>query len=127
MVAESVPIKRETYLSILMDSTTNGPVCKILTILYIYILKLVVACPSGGVDIEEIAKKSPELILKVSRNFHTFRGRREGTIPSRKSIKYSVNVLKEPIPIDAGISAKQCFKIAAFLEFEGKLAEKVIY
>lgn len=63
-----------------MDSTTNGP--------------LVVACPSGGVDIEEIAKKSPELILK------------------------------EPIQIDAGISAKQCFKIAAFLEFEGKLAEK---
>jgi succinyl-CoA synthetase beta subunit len=51
MVANSVPILRETYISILMDPTSGGPI--------------IVACPIGGMDIEEIAKKQPEMILKV--------------------------------------------------------------
>ncbi|KHJ87471.1 succinate-CoA ligase, beta subunit [Oesophagostomum dentatum] len=38
MVAEGVPIKRETYVAVLMDRESNGP--------------LIVASPAGGVDIE---------------------------------------------------------------------------
>lgn len=48
MVAESVDIKRETYLSILMDRHHNGPVF--------------VACAQGGVDIETVAEKTPDAI-----------------------------------------------------------------
>ena len=52
MVAEALDIERETYLAILMDRSFNGPV--------------IVGSPEGGVDIEEVAEKSPELIFKVS-------------------------------------------------------------
>lgn len=48
MVAESVDIQRETYFSILMDRSHNGPV--------------IVASPEGGVDIENVAEKNPEAI-----------------------------------------------------------------
>ena len=58
MVAKSIAIKRETYLSILMDPTSSsGPV--------------IVACPIGGMDIEEVAKEKPDLILKVCIPFMT--------------------------------------------------------
>ncbi|KAJ1109931.1 hypothetical protein NDU88_007288 [Pleurodeles waltl] len=50
MVAEALDISRETYLAILMDRACNGPV--------------LVGSPQGGVDIEEVADKSPELIFK---------------------------------------------------------------
>ncbi|KAK0405177.1 hypothetical protein QR680_017841 [Steinernema hermaphroditum] len=80
MVAESVPIARETYLAILMDREYNGPV--------------VVASPAGGVDIEEVAEKTPELIFK------------------------------EPIDIHKGISDEQCMRLATDLKFEGDLQKK---
>lgn len=51
MVAEGVSIKRETYLAVLMDRESNGPV--------------IVASPAGGIDIEQVAEKHPELIFKV--------------------------------------------------------------
>lgn len=51
MVAEALDISRETYLAILMDRSHNGPV--------------IVGSPQGGVDIEEVAASSPELIFKV--------------------------------------------------------------
>lgn len=51
MVAESIAIKRETYLAVLMDRISSSPV--------------IVASPEGGVDIEEVAEKHPELIHKV--------------------------------------------------------------
>ncbi|MEE6502541.1 hypothetical protein FKM82_004549 [Ascaphus truei] len=50
MVAEALDISRETYLAILMDRACNGPV--------------LVGSPQGGVDIEEVAEKTPELIFK---------------------------------------------------------------
>lgn len=75
MIAEALDIKRETYLAILMDRAFNGPV--------------VVASPAGGVDIEEVAEKNPELIFK------------------------------EPIDINKGISRDQAVKIAKNLQFEG--------
>lgn len=51
MVAEALNISRETYFAILLDRACNGPV--------------MVGSPQGGVDIEEVAVTSPELIFKV--------------------------------------------------------------
>lgn len=51
MVAKSVNIIRETYVCIVMDRDSNGPV--------------LIASPAGGMDIETIAENTPELILKV--------------------------------------------------------------
>jgi len=51
MVAEALDITRETYFAILMDRACNGPV--------------MVGSPQGGMDIEEVAASSPELIFKV--------------------------------------------------------------
>uniref|UniRef100_A0A9J7XKD7 Succinate--CoA ligase [GDP-forming] subunit beta, mitochondrial n=1 Tax=Cyprinus carpio carpio TaxID=630221 RepID=A0A9J7XKD7_CYPCA len=50
MVAEALDISRETYFAILMDRSCNGPV--------------MVGSPQGGVDIEEVAATTPELIFK---------------------------------------------------------------
>ncbi|KAK7793614.1 hypothetical protein R5R35_004850 [Gryllus longicercus] len=51
MVAESVTIKRETYLCIVMDRLHNGPV--------------LIASPCGGMDIESVAEKTPHLVKTV--------------------------------------------------------------
>ncbi|XP_076330997.1 succinate--CoA ligase [GDP-forming] subunit beta, mitochondrial-like [Tachypleus tridentatus] len=50
MIAEALDIERETYLAVLMDRETSGPV--------------IVASPAGGMDIEEVAHSNPELIFK---------------------------------------------------------------
>ena len=52
MVAEALDIARETYFAILMDPVSQSPV--------------LVGSPDGGVDIEEIAEKTPHRIFKVS-------------------------------------------------------------
>ena len=52
MVCEALDIVRETYIAILMDRSAKGPV--------------IVASPEGGMDIEEVAEKTPEKILTVS-------------------------------------------------------------
>merc|ERR1712141_517091 len=49
-VAQALDIARETYLAILMDRDSNGPV--------------IVASPEGGMDIEEVAEKFPDRIFK---------------------------------------------------------------
>ncbi|XP_060827540.1 succinate--CoA ligase [GDP-forming] subunit beta, mitochondrial [Bombus pascuorum] len=51
MIAESVNIARETYICILMDRQHNGPV--------------LIASPAGGMDIETVAEKNPELIKTI--------------------------------------------------------------
>ena len=50
MVAESVNISRELYLAILMDRASGAPV--------------IIASTEGGMDIEEVAERSPEKILR---------------------------------------------------------------
>ena len=50
LVEEAVEAKRELYLSVLIDTSENLP--------------LMIASEAGGVDIEEVASKSPEKILK---------------------------------------------------------------
>lgn len=54
MIAESIEIKREMYVSIVMDRESLGPV---------YIVS-----PKGGVDIEKVAKESPEAVFKEAVN-----------------------------------------------------------
>jgi succinyl-CoA synthetase beta subunit len=54
MVAEAIDITRETYFCIVLDREYNGPV--------------IVASPDGGVDIEEVAEKTPERIREGERD-----------------------------------------------------------
>ncbi|KAG7173065.1 succinate--CoA ligase [GDP-forming] subunit beta, mitochondrial-like [Homarus americanus] len=80
MVAESVDILRETYFCILMDREHNGPV--------------LIASPDGGMDIEEVAEKTPERLMT------------------------------QPIDIHEGITDEMALKVADFLKFNGPLREK---
>lgn len=50
MVAEAIDIKKELYLAILLDRSSNGPV--------------IVASPEGGMDIEQVAERTPEAVHK---------------------------------------------------------------
>jgi succinyl-CoA synthetase beta subunit len=51
LVEEAINIKRELYLSIVIDGVVGMPV--------------IMASESGGMDIEEVARKTPEKILKA--------------------------------------------------------------
>jgi len=75
MVAHALDIERETYLAVLMDRAFNGPV--------------LVGSPDGGMDIEEVAEKTPERIFTM------------------------------PIDINDGISRDQAIEMAKNLNFEG--------
>eukprot|EP01087_Luapelamoeba_hula_P019402 TRINITY_DN641_c0_g1_i2.p1 TRINITY_DN641_c0_g1~~TRINITY_DN641_c0_g1_i2.p1 ORF type:complete len:472 (-),score=116.92 TRINITY_DN641_c0_g1_i2:12-1427(-) len=50
MIAQSIDLKRELYFAILMDRQAKGPV--------------MIASPKGGVDIEQVAEETPDLIFK---------------------------------------------------------------
>ena len=75
MVAKALNIVKETYLAIVLDRAYGGPV--------------IVASPDGGVDIEEVAEKTPERVFKI------------------------------PVDIFAGISDDAAIDLAQKLEFEG--------
>jgi len=66
LVEEAAPIERELYLSIVIDSSAGVPV--------------IMASEAGGMDIEEVAAKTPEKILKAYvdpvTGFQAFLGRR---------------------------------------------------
>lgn len=80
MVAESVNIIKETYVCILMDRLYNGPV--------------IIASPAGGVDIESVAEKTPNLIKKL------------------------------PVDIYEGVTDSMANELAEFLEFKGNVKTK---
>ncbi len=50
LVAQSVEIEREVYFAILVDRATGGP--------------MIVASTEGGVEIEAVAEKAPEKIIR---------------------------------------------------------------
>ncbi|MCS6816118.1 MAG: ADP-forming succinate--CoA ligase subunit beta [Blastocatellia bacterium] len=50
LIEEALPIRRELYLGVILDRAARCPVF--------------MASPAGGMDIEEIAQRSPELIFK---------------------------------------------------------------
>jgi len=78
LVNEGIDIKRECYFAILLDRAHGGPV--------------VVASTQGGMDIEEVAEKTPEAIITM------------------------------PIDINVGMTDAQAEELAAKLEFTGALA-----
>lgn len=80
MVARSVNIIRETYFCIVMDRESNGPV--------------IIASPAGGMDIETVAEKTPDKILKM------------------------------PIDIVQGLNKDKSLAIARFLQFKENLVEQ---
>nr|XP_012135317.1 PREDICTED: succinyl-CoA ligase [GDP-forming] subunit beta, mitochondrial-like [Megachile rotundata] len=98
MIAESVNIERETYICILMDRQHNGPV--------------LIASPAGGMDIETVAEKNPELIKtipldiyygiddSIAKEVSTFLGIVEPTV-QEKAIYELKNLWKLFIDIDA--------------------------
>jgi succinyl-CoA synthetase beta subunit len=51
LIVESINFNAEKYFAILMDRAFQGPV--------------MVASPAGGMDIEEVAAKTPDQIYKV--------------------------------------------------------------
>ena len=51
LIVEKLEVKKEFYLSIILDRLTKGP--------------MVIFSAQGGVDIEEVAKQSPEKVLKI--------------------------------------------------------------
>jgi len=75
LVEEGCEIARELYLGILVDRSVAGPV--------------LIASPAGGMNIEEVAAKTPELIFK------------------------------EPFAADAGLQPYQVRKLAAKLDLKG--------
>jgi len=79
MLAEALDISRETYLAILMDRAYDGPV--------------IIASPEGGVDIEEVAERTPEKVFKI------------------------------PVDIYEGITDEIAHKVAEYLEFKGNLVQ----
>lgn len=52
LIAKAVDIKNELYAGMVVDRSSNKP--------------LMMISPSGGVDIEEVARKTPEKILKIT-------------------------------------------------------------
>ncbi|HZZ29511.1 MAG TPA: ADP-forming succinate--CoA ligase subunit beta [Pirellulales bacterium] len=85
LVEEGCEIARELYLGILVDRSVGGPV--------------LIASPAGGMNIEEVAAKTPELIFK------------------------------EPFDPEAGLQPYQARKMAAKLSLQGssiRAAEKFL-
>lgn len=83
MVADSVNIVRETYFCILLDREHNGAVC--------------IASEAGGMDIEQVAKDTPEKLMTVA---------------------------VDPV---AGLSHATALELSKFLGFKGKLVEKAAH
>lgn len=80
MVADSVNIVRETYFCIILDREHNGPV--------------IIASPDGGMDIEQVAKDTPDRVKTVD---------------------------VDPVK---GLSHATAVELAEFLQFKGALIEK---
>lgn len=82
LVNEGITIHRECYFAILMDRAHGGPV--------------MVASTQGGMDIEEVAEKSPEAIIT------------------------------EPVDITKGLQDAQARNLAERLGFSGALADRAV-
>ena len=101
LVEEAMPIARELYLSIVIDSAKRMPV--------------IMASEAGGMDIEQVAAKTPEKILKVyvdpAIGFQQFMGRR---------LAYDLNLAPEMIK-PAGQLIEGLYRL--FKEKDASLAE----
>jgi succinyl-CoA synthetase beta subunit len=109
MVAEALDIARETYFAILMDRESGGPV--------------MVGSPQGGVDIEEVAEKSPHLIFKVRLAFFPRKRNHPGWRLASSIHRVMLN--QEPVRITEGVKDEQLERMATNLGFTGDKKKQV--
>ena len=120
LVEEAMPIARELYLSIVIDSAKSMPV--------------IMASEAGGMDIEQVAAKTPEKILKVyvdpAIGFQQFMGRRlaydldlapETIKPAGQLIEGLYRLFKEKDASLAEINPLVVTKDNRILALDGKL------
>ena len=101
LVEEDVKAERELYLSILIDTSAKLP--------------LMIASEAGGMDIEEIASRNPEKILKEHIDLVT------EVLPFQaRKLSYGMNLKPEQIKLAAGIMANM-YKL--FVEKDCSLVE----
>ena len=77
LIEETLPIERELYLGIVLDRVQGKPVF--------------MASAAGGMEIEEVAAKTPELILK-----ETHRARLRALRPTRRASWRSASAFPRP-------------------------------
>jgi succinyl-CoA synthetase beta subunit len=101
LIEEGLQIERELYLSMLLDRAAGRPV--------------VIASAAGGMDIEEVAAKSPEKIL------------REHVDPATGVLPFQARKLAFAIGLDAGPAVKMVKLLdaiyKAFVETDASLIE----
>jgi succinyl-CoA synthetase beta subunit len=101
LVQEAADIAREVYLGMVVDRAVGLPV--------------MMACAEGGVEIEEVAARNPELILKAPVNPNT------GLQPFQaRRLAYDLNFPAEQAP---GAEALMLALARVFLEKDCSLAE----
>ena len=101
LISEPAKIKKEYYMSALIDREAGVPI--------------LIASPDGGMDIEEVAEKHPERILKLPFSFDgSFRSYQ--LLRLAKFMGWKGNVAKEGMQVACSIA--KCFieKDAALLE-----------
>jgi succinyl-CoA synthetase beta subunit len=101
LVEEAIDIEAEIYLSVAIDNTPGRPV--------------IIASPQGGMDIEEVAEKSPEAIHKTHLDpacgFQPFQGRQ---------LAYAVGLGGEHLNAAAGLIGNLA---KAFVETDASIVE----
>jgi succinyl-CoA synthetase beta subunit len=101
LVEETLPIERELYLGIVLDRTAGKPVF--------------MASAAGGMEIEEVAHKSPELILKE----HLEPGQGLASYQARK-LAFGMGV--PPASVSAAVAAMTALA-KAYVAVDASLAE----
>lgn len=101
LVQDAADIAREVYLGIIVDRALGMPV--------------LMACAEGGVEIEEVAARSPEKILKAAVNPDT------GLLPCQaRKLAYDLEFTPEQAPKAEAIMTALC---RVFLDKDCSLAE----
>jgi succinyl-CoA synthetase beta subunit len=101
LIEETLPIERELYLGIVLDRVQGKPVF--------------MASSAGGMDIEEVAAKTPELILKETLNMTT------GLSPFQaRKLAFGIGI---PAAAANGAAAAMIALAKAYLAMDASLAE----
>src|SRR5579862_4529173 len=101
LIEETLPIERELYLGIVLDRTQGKPVF--------------MASAAGGMEIEEVAAKTPELILKEAFDPGL------GLLPFQaRKLAFGIGI---PGPSVAGAAAAMTALTKAYIALDASLAE----
>ncbi len=100
LIEETLPIERELYLGIVLDRVQGKPVF--------------MASAAGGMEIEEVAAKTPELILKETIN--------DGGLAAYQARKLAFGVGIPPASVNAAAAAMTAL-VKAYCAMDASLAE----